>query len=42
MDILMQETGRVFAGVLEDAGVYKNTEHGRAAFLSFIDAVNTQ
>ena len=42
MDILMQETGRVFAGVLEDAGVYKNTESGKAAFLSFIDAVNTQ
>ena len=41
MDILMQETGRVFAGVLEDAGVYKNTESGKAAFLSFIDAVNT-
>ena len=40
MDILLQETGRVFAGVLEDAGVYKPTEEGKAAFLRFIDAVN--
>ena len=39
MDILLQETGRVFAGVLEDAGVYKPTEEGKAAFLRFIDAV---
>ena len=41
MDILLMETGRVFAGVLEDAGVYKPTEEGAAAFLRFIDAVNT-
>ena len=40
MDILLQETGKVFAAVLEDAGVYKCTEEGRAAFLRFIDAVN--
>ncbi len=40
LDILLQETGKVFAGVLEDAGVYKNTEQGRAAFLKFVDAVN--
>ena len=40
MDILLEETGRVFAGVLEDAGVYKPTEEGRAAFLRFVDAVN--
>ena len=40
MDILLQETGKVFAAVLEDAGVYKNTEAGRAAFLKFVDAVN--
>lgn len=42
MDILMQETGRVFAAVLEDAGVYKNTPEGRSAFLKFVDAVNGQ
>ena len=40
MDIILQETGKVFAAVLEDAGVYKNTEAGRAAFLKFVDAVN--
>ena len=35
MEILLQETGKVFAAVLEDAGVYKNTPEGRAAFLRF-------
>jgi len=40
MDILLRETGKVFAAVLEDAGVYKCTEEGRAAFLRFVDAVN--
>ena len=40
MDILMQETGKVFAGVLEDAGVYKCDETGRKAFRAFADAVN--
>ena len=39
LDVLMQETGRVFSAVLEDAGVYKCTPEGRAAFLRFIDAV---
>ena len=39
-EILLQETGRVFAGVLEDAGVYKCDEAGRAAFRKFVDAVN--
>ena len=42
MEILMQETGRVFAAVLEDAGVYKNTLEGRAAFERFIAEVNAQ
>ena len=40
LDIILQETGKVFAEVLEDAGVYKNTEEGRKAFLRFVDAVN--
>ena len=40
LDILLQETGKVFAAVLEDAGVYKNTEEGKAAFLKFVDYVN--
>ena len=40
LDILLQETGKVFSQVLEDAGVYKHTEDGKAGFLKFIDAVN--
>ena len=40
LDIILQETGKVFAAVLEDAGVYKCTEEGRKAFLKFIDCVN--
>ncbi len=42
LDILLQETGKVFAAVLEDAGVYKNTPAGKAAFLAFVDAVNAK
>ena len=40
MDILMEETGKVFARVLEDAGVYKCDEIGRAAFRKFAETVN--
>lgn len=36
MDILKAEIGKVFVGVLEDAGVYKCTEEGREAFRRFI------
>jgi UDPglucose--hexose-1-phosphate uridylyltransferase len=39
LDILLQETGKVFAAVLEDAGVYKNTPQGRDAFLKFVASV---
>lgn len=39
MDILKAEIGRVFVGVLEDAGVYKCTEEGREAFQRFIDTL---
>lgn len=35
-EILRAEIGKVFVGVLEDAGVYKCTEEGRAAFRRFI------
>ena len=42
MDILMEETGSVFAAVLEDAGVYKRNEEGAAAFIRFIDRVNEE
>ena len=40
MDVLMEEVGRVFAAVLEDAGVYKCNEAGRKQFMAFVDAVN--
>ncbi len=39
MDVLLEETGRVFAAVLEDAGVYKCTPQGRNAFRRFIESV---
>ena len=38
-DILRLEVGKVFAGVLEDAGVYKRTPEGKAAFLRFVEAL---
>ena len=34
-----QEIGRVFAAVLEDAGVFKRTEEGRKAFGRFVDRI---
>lgn len=40
LDLLLQETGRVFTQVLEDAGVFKRDAQGQAAFLRFVDAVN--
>ncbi|MBQ5897673.1 MAG: UDP-glucose--hexose-1-phosphate uridylyltransferase, partial [Oscillospiraceae bacterium] len=42
MDIILKETGKVFAEVLEDAGVYKNTAEGEEAFLRFINEVNKE
>lgn len=39
MDILHEEIGKVFAQVLEDAGVYKQTEEGQKAFGRFIKAL---
>ena len=42
MDVLLEEVGRVFAAVLEDAGVYKCTDAGRKQFMAFVDAVNAQ
>ncbi len=38
-EILQKEIGRTFEAVLEDAGVYKVTEEGRAAFLRFAKTV---
>ncbi|WP_143404580.1 UDP-glucose--hexose-1-phosphate uridylyltransferase [Hornefia porci] len=38
-DILKEEIGRVFVGVLEDAGVFRCTEEGRRAFRRFISTL---
>ncbi len=40
MDILHKEIGDVFMKVLEDAGVYKRTEEGAAAFDRFVAFLN--
>ena len=37
--VLRQEVGQVFMQVLEDAGVFKRDEAGRAAFLRFAESV---
>ena len=39
MDIIKEETGKVFLHVLEDAGVYKCTPEGREAFMRFLESV---
>ena len=39
-EILKEEVGQVFAKVLENAGVYKRTEEGKAALLRFAAYVN--
>ena len=41
-EILRQEVGAVFAQVLADAGVYKCTAEGRAAFLRFAKAAGAE
>ena len=38
-EILKEEIGHVFAHVLEDCGVFKDTEEGTAHFLQFIASV---
>ena len=42
MEILLEETGKAFSQVLEDAGVYKGDAQGRAAFRKFVAAVNEE
>ena len=37
-EILQDEVGKVFARVLEDAGVYKCTPEGRKAFGRFLES----
>ena len=39
MEIVEKETGRVFAQVLEHAGVYKRSQEGKQAFLRFLESV---
>ncbi len=39
VSILQDEIGKTFEAVLEDAGVYKCTPEGRAAFLRFVDQI---
>ena len=39
MAILQDEIGKVFCKVLEDAGVYKNTQEGMESFRRFIDTL---
>ena len=40
LPIILDETGKVFSQVLEDAGVYKNTPQGQTAFEKFVCYVN--
>jgi UDPglucose--hexose-1-phosphate uridylyltransferase len=39
-EVVEKEIGLVFMQVLEDAGVYKRTEEGRAGFRRFIESLN--
>lgn len=40
--ILEEEIGKIFATVLEHAGVYQCTPEGLSGFMSFVDAVNAK
>lgn len=37
--VLKEEVGKVFVGVLEDAGVFKCTPEGRASFAKFVESL---
>ena len=39
LNIAQESVGKIFARVLEDAGVYKQTEEGQAAFMRFVEQV---
>lgn len=41
-EIVNQETGKVFARVLEDAGVYKRSKQGQEAFMRFVENVGLE
>ena len=38
-EIIRAEVGKVFAKVLEHAGVYERSENGKKAFLRFVESV---
>jgi len=39
LEIVKDSVGAIFARVLEDAGVYKQTEQGQASFMRFVNQV---
>lgn len=39
LEIVQESVGKIFARVLEDAGVYKQTEEGQATFMRFVEQV---
>ncbi|MFS9053964.1 UDP-glucose--hexose-1-phosphate uridylyltransferase [Streptococcus infantis] len=39
IEIVQESVGKIFARVLEDAGVYKQTEEGQVAFMRFVEQV---
>ena len=39
LNIIQESVGKIFARVLEDAGVYKQTEEGQEAFMRFVEQV---
>ena len=39
LNIVQESVGKIFTRVLEDAGVYKQTEEGQAAFMRFVEQV---
>ena len=39
LEIVQESVGKIFARVLEDAGVYKQSEEGQVAFMRFVEQV---
>ena len=39
LEIVKDSVGAIFARVLEDAGIYKQTEQGQAAFMRFVEQI---
>lgn len=39
LEIVQESVGKIFARVLEDAGVYKQTEEGQEAFMRFVEQI---